>query len=160
MFFMQVACKIWRRRRSEVFWSQIVWLAILAPCWNNDFTALWPVSSRSVARNTSFNPCPLICLPDPRGFADGKTFPKAGDKLTMHYTGTLTSGAKFDSSVDRGTPFKFTIGRGEVIRGWDEGVIAMSLGEKAKLDISREFSPGTALAAGCIGRSVMSLPVR
>lgn len=59
----------------------------------------------------------------------------------MHYTGTLTSGAKFDSSVDRGTPFQFNIGRGEVIRGWDEGVIQMSLGEKAKLEISCEFTP-------------------
>ena len=74
---------------------------------------------------------------------DGVTIPKAGDRLTMHYTGTLTStGAKFDSSVDRGEPFEFTIGVGEVIKGWDEGVILMSLGEKAVLHIASEMAYG------------------
>eukprot|EP01052_Picozoa_sp_SAG31_P009148 SAG31_NODE_476_length_15154_cov_24.796878_2_plen_93_part_00 len=71
---------------------------------------------------------------------DRSTFPKAGDKLTMHYTGTLSSdGSKFDSSVDRGQPFQFTIGIGQVIRGWDEGVISMSLGELATLTISPDY---------------------
>ncbi|CAE7949152.1 hypothetical protein FNF27_01902 [Cafeteria roenbergensis] len=81
---------------------------------------------------------------------DGSTFPKAGDKLTMHYTGTLTSGAKFDSSKDRGTPFKFTIGVGQVIRGWDEGVTQMSLGETAKLEITSDFGYGARGAGGVI----------
>ena len=53
---------------------------------------------------------------------DGTNFPKKGQKLTMHYSGTLASdGTKFDSSYDRGRPFQFKIGKGEVIRGWDEG---------------------------------------
>jgi len=82
---------------------------------------------------------------------DGKTFPKRGDKLTMHYTGTLKkNGSKFDSSVDRGDPFAFTIGVGEVIQGWDEGVIQMSLGEKAKLDITSDFGYGRQGAGGVI----------
>eukprot|EP00036_Acanthoecidae_sp_10tr_P009684 CAMPEP_0182915506 /NCGR_PEP_ID=MMETSP0105_2-20130417/365_1 /TAXON_ID=81532 ORGANISM="Acanthoeca-like sp., Strain 10tr" /NCGR_SAMPLE_ID=MMETSP0105_2 /ASSEMBLY_ACC=CAM_ASM_000205 /LENGTH=119 /DNA_ID=CAMNT_0025052375 /DNA_START=84 /DNA_END=443 /DNA_ORIENTATION=+ len=81
---------------------------------------------------------------------DGKTFPKEGDTLTMHYTGTLADGTKFDSSVDRGTPFQFTIGVGQVIRGWDEGVMKMSVGEKAKLDITPDFGYGARGAGGVI----------
>jgi len=73
---------------------------------------------------------------------DGKTFPKKGDMLTMHYTGTLTNGNKFDSSKDRGTPFRFQIGVGQVIKGWDEGVMKMSLGEKAQLRISPDYGYG------------------
>jgi len=74
---------------------------------------------------------------------DGKTKPKAGDKLTMHYTGTLASnGQKFDSSVDKGRPFEFQIGLGQVIRGWDDGVMQMSLGEQATLYITSDYGYG------------------
>jgi FK506-binding protein 1 len=82
---------------------------------------------------------------------DGKTYPKAGEKLSMHYTGKLAStGKKFDSSVDRGRPFQFVIGIGQVIRGWDDGVMGMSLGEKAILNISSDFGYGEAGAGGVI----------
>jgi len=82
---------------------------------------------------------------------DGKTFPKKGDKLSMHYTGTLASdGTKFDSSYDRNKPFEFVIGRGDVIKGWDEGVMEMSLGEKAILHISSDFGYGAQGAGGVI----------
>ncbi|KAI9296666.1 FK506-binding protein 1 [Neoconidiobolus thromboides FSU 785] len=73
---------------------------------------------------------------------DGKNFPKQGDNVTMHYTGTLEDGKKFDSSVDRGTPFVTQIGVGRVIRGWDEGVPTMSLGEKAVLTITGDYAYG------------------
>ncbi|EPX75207.1 FKBP-type peptidyl-prolyl cis-trans isomerase Fkh1 [Schizosaccharomyces octosporus yFS286] len=73
---------------------------------------------------------------------DGQNFPKPGDRISMHYTGTLTNGKKFDSSVDRGTPFVCNIGVGQLIRGWDEGVPQMSLGEKAKLTISSDYGYG------------------
>ena len=68
----------------------------------------------------------------------------------VHYTGTLTDGSKFDSSVDRGKPFSFTIGVGQVIKGWDEGVIKMSLGEKATLNITSDFGYGERGAGGVI----------
>ena len=82
---------------------------------------------------------------------DGATFPAKGDTLTMHYTGTLASdGSKFDSSVDRNKPFQFVIGIGQVIKGWDEGVMQMSLGEKANLKISSDYGYGARGAGGAI----------
>lgn len=69
----------------------------------------------------------------------------------MHYHGTLASnGTKFDASRDRGRPFKFTIGVGQVIRGWDEGVAQMSLGEHATLAITSDFGYGARGAGGVI----------
>jgi len=73
---------------------------------------------------------------------DGSTFPKGGQRVTVHYTGTLTDGSKFDSSRDRGKPFNFTIGKGEVIKGWDEGVMQMSIGERARLTCSPDYAYG------------------
>eukprot|EP00808_Paulinella_micropora_P003924 g36284.t1 len=81
---------------------------------------------------------------------DGKTFPKKGDKLSMHYVGTLTNGKKFDSSRDKGKEFNFNIGVGRVIKGWDEGVMKMSLGEKSKLEIKSHYGYGAAGAGGVI----------
>lgn len=61
--------------------------------------------------------------------------PKLGQMVTVHYTGTLENGTKFDSSLDRGQPFEFRIGTGQVIRGWDEGLMSMKVGGKRKLII-------------------------
>jgi len=61
--------------------------------------------------------------------------PKTGQQVTVHYTGTLKDGTKFDSSVDRGQPFTFVIGVGQVIKGWDEGVSTMKVGGKRTLII-------------------------
>lgn len=72
----------------------------------------------------------------------GKTFPKTGQTVTCHYVLTLTDGKKVDSSRDRGSPFKFKIGKGEVIKGWDEGVAKMSVGQRAKLTISPDMGYG------------------
>merc|ERR1711981_937595 len=65
-----------------------------------------------------------------------------GQQLSMHYTGTLEDGTKFDSSFDRNDPFKFQIGIGQVIKGWDEGIVGMCVGEKRKLTVPPELAYG------------------
>lgn len=76
--------------------------------------------------------------------------PEKGQTVTVHYTGWLQDGQKFDSSVDRGTPFSFTIGRGQVIPGWDEGVATMKVGGKRKLTIPADLAYGARGAPGAI----------
>jgi peptidylprolyl isomerase len=77
--------------------------------------------------------------------------PTKGKSVTVHYTGTLAeNGAKFDSSLDRGKPFKFTIGVGQVIAGWDEGVMSMKVGGKRQLLIPAKLAYGARGAGGVI----------
>lgn len=80
--------------------------------------------------------------------------PKAGQVVTVHYTGWLDEngkpGTKFDSSVDRAQPFQFVIGVGQVIKGWDEGVLGMKVGEKRRLIIPAELGYGARGAGAAI----------
>lgn len=75
---------------------------------------------------------------------------KAGQTVSVHYTGWLTNGKKFDSSVDRGQPFSFRLGVGQVIKGWDEGVQGMKIGGKRKLTIPSNLGYGARGAGGLI----------
>ncbi|MCP4377869.1 MAG: FKBP-type peptidyl-prolyl cis-trans isomerase [bacterium] len=75
---------------------------------------------------------------------------KANQKVSVHYTGWLTDGTKFDSSLDRNDPFSFPLGGGRVIRGWDEGVQGMKVGGKRKLTIPPQLGYGSAGAGGVI----------
>ncbi len=80
--------------------------------------------------------------------------PEVGEQVVVHYTGWLDKngelGTKFDSSVDRGKPFSFIIGMGQVIKGWDEGVLSMKVGEKRRLIIPSKLGYGTRGAGAII----------
>ncbi|KAG7526179.1 peptidyl-prolyl cis-trans isomerase FKBP1A-like [Solea senegalensis] len=74
---------------------------------------------------------------------DGAHFPQKGRNVLVHYVGRLTNGKVFDSSRERGQPFSFVLGQGQVIRGWDEGVARMSVGEVAHLTCSPDYAYGS-----------------
>ena len=100
-----------------------------------------------VAMSTTTSPSGLIIEEVTVGEGDAAA---AGQKVTVHYTGWLTDGKKFDSSKDRGDPFIFPLGKGHVIKGWDEGVQGMKVGGKRKLTIPPALGYGARGAGGAI----------
>ena len=114
--------------------------------------AVTPIGRPAAATNQ------VIEMPDGLKYTDTKTGDGAtaasGNKVSVHYTGWLfnngAKGTKFDSSVDRGQPFQFTLGAHQVIRGWDEGVAGMKVGGKRTLIIPPELGYGARGAGGVI----------
>lgn len=86
--------------------------------------------------------------------------PRTGQRVTVHYTGTLTNGQKFDSSHDRHEPFQFTIGIGQVIKGWDEGVATMKIGGTRTLIIPAELGYGSRTVSVIPANSTLHFDVK
>ncbi len=85
--------------------------------------------------------------------------PEAGQTLAVHYTGWLSDGTKFDSSLDRGTPFELALGEGQVIAGWDEGLATMKVGGKRRLIIPAELAYGEAERPGIPPNSELTFDI-
>ncbi len=100
-----------------------------------------PVSGETVTTSSSLR---YIDIEEGTGETPQGETPQVGQTAVVHYTGWLTDGTKFDSSVDRGEPFEFVLGVGQVITGWDEGISTMSVGEKRRLIIPPELAYGEA----------------
>lgn len=115
-----------------------------------------PLAGKKVVFNVSLLSCEEVpeierLVVETTAPGDGVTYPKPGDTLTVHYTGKLAgSDAVFDSSRDRGEPLTFTIGVQQVIQGWDEGVMRMSVGERAVLKVPSTKGYGAKGAGGVI----------
>jgi FKBP-type peptidyl-prolyl cis-trans isomerase FkpA len=101
-----------------------------------------PTSEFRPAPGTPAPPAPTALEKQDRAVGKGREA-KTGDAVSVQYTGTLLDGTKFDSSYDHGgDPFKFTLGQGQVIKGWDEGVVGMKVGGKRRLRIPSDLAYG------------------
>ncbi|HET9408868.1 MAG TPA: FKBP-type peptidyl-prolyl cis-trans isomerase [Candidatus Sulfotelmatobacter sp.] len=132
---------------KKVFWLALLALAASIPCLAQSGTA--KKSTTAARPNTS---APTKVTGDGVKTDDGLQYwdikvgngavAKEGSHVRVHYTGWLTTGKKFDSSVDAGKPFDFTIGNGDVIKGWEEGVSGMKVGGKRQLRIPPKLAYG------------------
>src|SRR3989339_286054 len=131
-----------------VFGNKYLKKKISEPLNNSQQNQLAEENNSQNSNNNQTNMEPTLTIATTKqGTGEGA---KNGDKVSVHYTGTLENGTKFDSSLDRNQPFEFTLGAGEVIQGWDQGIIGMKTGEKRSLTIPPELGYGTAGAGGVI----------
>ena len=133
-------------KHKHLFLLGFVLIATLA-CGINDKSANDNLASNNGEESVK-NTEPDLQVEDME-IGDGQEI-KSGDMARMHYTGWLTDGTKFDSSLDRGIPFEFELGAGNVIKGWDKGVVGMKVNGKRRLIISPEMGYGTRGAGGVI----------
>jgi FKBP-type peptidyl-prolyl cis-trans isomerase len=116
--------------------------------------ARYPAKSGTAFTDIQRKPMPSTQTPSGLGIeeivAGAGEIAAAGQRVTVHYTGWLTDGSKFDSSKDRNDPFEFWLGKGQVIRGWDEGVQGMKVGGTRKLTIPPQLGYGARGAGGVI----------
>ncbi|WP_413174624.1 FKBP-type peptidyl-prolyl cis-trans isomerase [Anabaena azotica] len=108
-----------------------------------------------IASNTIMSETNVVTTPSGLKYielnkGEGTATPERGQTVVVHYTGTLEDGTKFDSSRDRGQPFSFKIGIGQVIKGWDEGLSTMKVGDRRQLIIPSELGYGARGAGGVI----------
>lgn len=108
---------------------------------------VWPKTNQPAGVASSFNIQGMNIEILKQGSGEGA---KTGNSVTVHYTGTLENGTKFDSSVDRGEPFSLTLGENRVIQGWELGLLGMKTGEKRKLTIPPELGYGSRGAGSLI----------
>jgi FKBP-type peptidyl-prolyl cis-trans isomerase len=124
------------RRGHKLLWTIAPWVLSLAAAFG-----LYHYLTRAKAPGNEITTgSGLRYIDEVVGTGQSPTF---GKTVVVHYTGTLQDGTKFDSSVDRGTPFEFLIGMGQVIKGWDEGVMTMKVGGKRKLIVPPELGYGS-----------------
>lgn len=124
-------------------------------------TSNWssPISTNSTNTNTSMTTTPPAGLQITDTVVGTGTEAKAGQTISVHYIGTLDNGTKFDSSVDRGEPFSFTLGAGQVIQGWDEGFAGMKVGGKRTLVIPPDLGYGNQAVGAIPANSTLHFDV-
>jgi peptidylprolyl isomerase len=121
-------------------------------------TAVIPTPSGSVVPNPkTTTTADGIMITDVK--IGGGAVAASGQTVTVNYVGTLTDGTKFDSSIDRGTPFSFLLGAGQVIKGWDEGVVGMKVGGERKLVIPAALAYGDQAQGSIPANSVLDFDI-
>jgi FKBP-type peptidyl-prolyl cis-trans isomerase FkpA len=131
-----------------------IWLVVTALSVSAVVACSQPTAGQSPAAPAQSSAAKEVTLPDGLKYTDDQVGTGAeavaGKTVAVHYTGWLTDGTKFDSSRDRNQPFSFPLGRGQVIKGWDEGVAGMKVGGKRTLTIPPDLGYGARGAGGVI----------